>query len=144
MPPAWTSTASRPPAIQRVEVLLDGASSLYGSDAIGGVINFITRRDYQGAEVNVSYGDTTEGGGGKRTASLAGGFGDYGRDGFNVFGVLDLQQTNRLNANQRQFITDLNIPGRLPDLLSSATFPATGGSDQRDMLIADGFSTNGR
>jgi iron complex outermembrane receptor protein len=49
-------------AIQRVEVLLDGASSLYGSDAIGGVINFITRRDYQGAEVNVSAGDTTEGG----------------------------------------------------------------------------------
>ncbi|MFX8242831.1 TonB-dependent receptor plug domain-containing protein, partial [Acinetobacter baumannii] len=32
-------------AIQRVEILLDGASSLYGSDAIGGVINFITRRD---------------------------------------------------------------------------------------------------
>jgi iron complex outermembrane receptor protein len=110
-------------AIQRVEVLLDGASSLYGSDAIGGVINFITRRDYQGAEVNVSYGDTTEGGGGKRTASLAGGFGDYGRDGFNVFGVVDLQRTNRLNASQRQFITDLNIPERLPDLLSSATFP---------------------
>jgi len=128
-----------------VEVLLDGASSLYGSDAIGGVINFITRRDYQGAEVNVSYGDTTEGGGGKRTASLAGGFGDYGRDGFNVFGVVDLQRTNRLNASQRQFITDLKIPERLPDLLSSATFPGNIrlSSDQRDMLIADGYSSNG-
>ncbi|KAB0579339.1 TonB-dependent receptor [Ideonella dechloratans] len=132
-------------AIDRVEVLLDGASSLYGSDAIGGVINFITRRDYQGAEVNVSYGDTTEGGGGKRTASLAGGFGDYGRDGFNVFGVVDLQRTNRLNASQRQFITDLKIPERLPDLLSSATFPGNIrlSSDQRDMLIADGYSSNG-
>jgi iron complex outermembrane receptor protein len=77
-------------------------------------------------------------------ASLAGGFGDYGRDGFNVFGVLDLQH-HRLNASQRQFITDLNIPERLPDLLSSATFPGNIrlSSDQRDMLIADGYSSNG-
>ena len=35
-------------AIQRVEVLLDGASAIYGTDAIGGVVNFITRKDYQG------------------------------------------------------------------------------------------------
>lgn len=133
-------------AIQRVEVLLDGASSLYGSDAIGGVINFITRRDYQGGEVNVSAGDTTEGGAGKRTASLAGGFGDYGSDGFNVFAVLDVQQTDSLNANQRQFITDLDIPGRLPYLLSSATFPANLrlSADQRDLLSDSGFSTNGK
>ncbi|MCA6215486.1 TonB-dependent receptor [Ideonella sp. B7] len=137
-------------AIQRVEVLLDGASSLYGSDAIGGVINFITRRDYQGAEVNVSYGDTSEGGGGKKTASLAGGFGDYGLDGFNIFGVVDLQKTQSLNASQRRFIKDLNIPGRLPDLLSSAGFPANirldreDGQTQFDTLVAEGFSTNGK
>ena len=133
-------------AIQRVEVLLDGASALYGSDAIGGVINFITRKDYQGIEFNAGIGGTREGGAGKRNASLAGGFGDIARDGFNVFGVLDLQRTDALNASQRRFISDLKIPERLPDLLSSASFPGNMrlSSSQRDRLIADGFSANGK
>ncbi|MGM9515628.1 TonB-dependent receptor [Roseateles sp. DB2] len=133
-------------AIDRVEILLDGASALYGSDAIGGVINFITRKDYQGIELNASAGNTSEGGGGKRTASLAGGLGDLTRDGFNLFAVLDLQKTSTLNASQRQFISDLKIPETLPDLLSSASFPGNirlSGS-QLDTLIADGFSTNGK
>ncbi|MBN8489407.1 MAG: TonB-dependent receptor [Burkholderiales bacterium] len=132
-------------AIERVEVLLDGASALYGSDAIGGVLNFITRRDYQGLEINASVGATTEGGAGKRSASLAGGVGDFGRDGFNVFGVLDLQTTSRLDASQRRFIDDLKIPERLPHLLSSAPWPAnlrlTG--LQRDHLADRGFTVGG-
>src|SRR6478735_8710308 len=45
-------------AIERVEVLTDGASAIYGTDAIGGVINFILRRDFTGAEVSVYYGDS--------------------------------------------------------------------------------------
>ena len=44
-------------ALQRVEVLADGASAIYGSDAVAGVINFITRRNYEGAETDVEYGD---------------------------------------------------------------------------------------
>lgn len=48
-------------ALDRVEVMPDGASALYGSDAVGGVVNFITRRDYQGAETRVRYGSVTEG-----------------------------------------------------------------------------------
>ena len=133
-------------AIQRVEVLLDGASAIYGSDAIGGVINFITRKDYRGIEVNASAGDSREGGGGKRSASLAGGVGDLSRNGFNLFGVLDLQKTSSLNASQRKFIQELDIPGRLPDLLSSAGFPGNMrlSSSQRDALITDGFSANGK
>src|SRR6202049_3204774 len=43
-------------AIERVEVLKDGASAIYGSDAIGGVINFIMRQDFRGAEATLSYG----------------------------------------------------------------------------------------
>jgi iron complex outermembrane receptor protein len=43
-------------AIQRVEVLADGASSVYGSDAVAGVVNFITRRTFDGFESNVQYG----------------------------------------------------------------------------------------
>ena len=133
-------------AIQRVEVLLDGASSLYGSDAIGGVINFITRKDFRGVDLNVLAGNTSEGGANKRSATLAGGWGDYGRDGFNLMGVLDLQSTSTLNANQRKFIKALDIPGRLPDQLSSYSFPGNIrlSSSQRDVLIDEGFSTNGK
>jgi|CZQE01.1.fsa_nt_gi iron complex outermembrane receptor protein len=43
-------------AVERVEVLADGASSVYGSDAVAGVVNFITRRTYDGLEVNARYG----------------------------------------------------------------------------------------
>ncbi|MFN3859869.1 MAG: TonB-dependent receptor [Roseateles sp.] len=133
-------------AIQRVEVLLDGASSLYGSDAIGGVINFITRKDFAGVDLNLLAGSTREGGGGKRVATLAGGFGDFGRDGFNLMAVLDVQKTSSLNAAQRKFIQELDIPGRLPDLLSSATFPGNIrlSRSQFDTLADEGYSSNGR
>ena len=50
-------------AIKRVEVLRDGASSQYGSDAIAGVINFVLRDDAEGAEVVANYGSTIEGDG---------------------------------------------------------------------------------
>ena len=134
-------------AIDRVEVLLDGASSLYGSDAIGGVINFITRKDFTGIEISATVGNTTEGGGGnKRGVTLAGGLGDLNRDGFNVMGVADLQKTTRLNALRRGFISDLKIPERLPDLLSSATFPANLvlSRSQRDTLRdVDKWKPNG-
>lgn len=46
--------------IARVEVLKEGAGAIYGSDAIGGVVNFITRKDVQGLEVQANYGQTTE------------------------------------------------------------------------------------
>ena len=49
-------------AIERVEVLTDGASAVYGSDAVGGVMNFILRKDYRGAESNVRYENSSSGG----------------------------------------------------------------------------------
>jgi len=48
-------------AVARVEVLMDGASAIYGSDAVGGVVNFIMRDDYQGAETQAAFGSVTEG-----------------------------------------------------------------------------------
>lgn len=111
-------------AISRVEVLLDGASARYGTDAIGGVINFITRSDYQGGELNLYGSATQEGGAGKASASIAAGFGDMASQGFNFFGVLDIQRSEALRTSQRQFIDDLKIPERLPHLLSGYTSPA--------------------
>lgn len=48
-------------AIARVEILTDGASALYGSDAVGGVVNFILRKDFEGAETRLRYGRVTDG-----------------------------------------------------------------------------------
>lgn len=48
-------------AIDRIEVLKDGASAIYGSDAIAGVVNFITRTDYDGLSLDAGYGQATEG-----------------------------------------------------------------------------------
>ncbi len=45
-------------AIERIEVLATGASAIYGADAVAGVINYILKKDYQGAEFNVSYGNS--------------------------------------------------------------------------------------
>jgi len=133
-------------ALERVEVLLDGASALYGTDAIGGVINFITRKDYQGLELNVYGGKTNEGGAGKRTASISVGKGELERDGYNVFAVADFQRTNALNTSQRSFIPGLQVEQRLGHLLSGYTSPANIRltSNQRDHLQELGFTINGQ
>ena len=133
-------------ALERVEVLLDGASALYGTDAIGGVINFITRKDFQGLEANVYVGTTDEGGAGKRTASLSAGKGVLERDGYNVFAVADFQRANPLNTSQRSFIPGLQVEQRLGHLLSSYTSPANIRltSAQRDRLQEIGFTLNGQ
>jgi iron complex outermembrane recepter protein len=111
-------------AIQRVEVLKDGASAIYGTDAMGGVINFITRKDYQGADFSVYALSTQEGGAGKKTLSVSGGYGDLNRDRFNVFAAIDVQKLDELNSSQRKFIQEYDLPGRLAPQLSSNTFPA--------------------
>ena len=133
-------------ALERVEVLLDGASALYGTDAIGGVINFITRKDFQGLEANVYVGTTDEGGAGKRTASISAGRGVLERDGYNVFAVADFQRTNSLSTSQRSFIPGLQVEQRLGHLLSGYTSPANIRltSAQRDHLQETGFLINGQ
>src|SRR5687768_4797559 len=88
-------------AVERVEVLKDGASAIYGTDAIGGVINFILRRDYTGAEVT-AYGTRTEGGGGNtRRYSATVGFGDINKQRFNILLAADYQKDTPLKADQR-------------------------------------------
>jgi iron complex outermembrane receptor protein len=133
-------------ALERVEVLLDGASALYGTDAIGGVVNFITRKDFQGLELNTYASKTREGGAGKRTASIAAGKGDLERDGFNVFAVADFQRTGALGTAQRSFIPGLRVEQRLGHLLSGYTSPANIRltSAQRDHLQDIGFTIGGR
>ncbi|MBC7917048.1 MAG: TonB-dependent receptor [Rhodoferax sp.] len=128
-------------AIQRVEVLKDGASAIYGTDAIGGVINFITRKDYQGFDASASMSDTQKGGASKRTASVSAGFGDLSTNGFNVFGVVDVQKLGALRSTQRDWIAERALATTLPALMSSNTYPANVdiNSSQRAKLIAAGL-----
>jgi iron complex outermembrane receptor protein len=127
-------------AIQEVQVLLDGASAIYGTDAIGGVINFITRKDYQAGELSAYVGVAQHGGAGKREVSISKGVGDLTRDGFNAFAVMSVQQTDALRSSQRPFVASYDIPDRLGFLLSSRTFPANLrlSWDQIDALNASG------
>ena len=77
-------------AVDRIEVLKVGGSAIYGSDAIAGVINIITRSSYEGLEVGASSQASLQNGQfGQRTASLTGGIGNYDRDGYNLFGTVE-------------------------------------------------------
>lgn len=91
-------------AIERVEVLKDGASSLYGTDAVGGVINFILRRDFRGLEGQV-FSDTTQAGGGNlKRARLVGGTGNLDKDGYNLLASIAVSDVQALRGDQRSFV----------------------------------------
>lgn len=60
--------------VERIEILLDGASAIYGSDAVGGVVNIITRRDYAGIELDLNYGRPHKSGYDEYRASITTGF----------------------------------------------------------------------
>lgn len=111
-------------AIDRVEVLKDGASAVYGTDAISGVINFITRREYTGVDLSAYTSNTQDGGAGKTIFTASGGFGDINKDRFNVFGVLDYQDNKTLRSGQRDWIKGSYQPDINLDVASSNTYPA--------------------
>jgi iron complex outermembrane recepter protein len=71
-------------AIERIEVVKTGAVSQYGSDAISGVVNIITRKNYSGFEATAAYGDATRGGEPTRRIGVLGGVGDLDNDRYNV------------------------------------------------------------
>ena len=79
-------------AIERIDVLKDGASAIYGSDAMAGVINIILRKDYRGAEATYSYWTKPDSWGDYQAQQLSGaiGFGDLARDRYNVIIAADI------------------------------------------------------
>lgn len=93
-------------AIERVEIYKDGASAVYGSDAIGGVINFITKRNYRGAEGAINISANDDGKFGRKRANATTGFGDYEADGYNVFFGVDYSFRDRV---ARADVTDIEF-----------------------------------
>lgn len=105
-------------AIERVEILKDGASAIYGADAVSGVINFITKTDYQGLELTASYGTTSRSDGTEKRAGLAFGFGDLNKDRYNLLVGLDVFKRDPIYRKDR-------------DLTDSVDFRDLGAGDRR-------------
>ena len=90
-------------SIDHVEVLKDGASGVYGSDAIGGVINFITRNNYQGVELNGYLSASRYGGGQTKKASILAGWGDFDTDRYNFTVSADVSKDDAIFGRQREY-----------------------------------------
>lgn len=127
-----------PSAVERIEVLTDGASAVYGADAIGGVINIITRKDFQGAELTLQYGNPFRSDAAERSASL---FAGYARARHGGSITVNVTNRNSFGNDQRPYT-------------ATSDHSASGGRDGRDFfsggeagyLIADnllpGLSTS--
>lgn len=113
-------------AIERVEVLRDGASAVYGTDAVGGVINFITRSDYRGAELTLRYATPegfSDGAGSENGFSASLGFGDLGKDRWNLLVSGGMQYNKRLKAIDQKLYDRYTLVDGALDPTSFRGFP---------------------
>jgi iron complex outermembrane receptor protein len=90
-------------AIERIEVLKDGASSIYGSDAIAGVVNIILKPSFQGVEGTAEIGNSQHGGGFHKHASLVGGYGDLNTDHYNAYFSAEWEQDQAIPLKDRSY-----------------------------------------
>ncbi|MBD8880834.1 TonB-dependent receptor [Rhodanobacter sp. 7MK24] len=103
-------------AVDRIEIVKTGAVSQYGSDAIAGVVNIITKKDFQGLQLGGSLGGAQHGGQGMTNFSLLGGIGDLNVDRFNVTAALDVYHASGVTLAQRGMTSNENyaeLPGGL-------------------------------
>ncbi|MBD8529059.1 MULTISPECIES: TonB-dependent receptor [unclassified Massilia] len=118
-------------AVERVEILTDGASALYGSDAIAGVINFVLKRNQQGAEIEANYSTPTSNrAGDSKYVAATYGFGDLDTQGFNVLLSYRHDDQSQVRATDRDFAKTAYLPfeyggkNYIYDRTSAATIPA--------------------
>lgn len=90
-------------ALKRVEVVTDGASALYGSDAVAGVVNFIVRSDYAGEEISTRLGVATQGGGFEQTYNVLAG---RTWSGGNILGGIEYLHQDPVLASDRRVTAD--------------------------------------
>lgn len=128
-------------AVERIEVLKDGASSIYGADAIAGVVNIILKSTYQGSEFTAELGNSRQGGGFEKRATGMLGMGDLQSQGHNAYVDFTYEKDNPIRVSQRGFpyntpdlssIGDANLIGGQPALNSGSIYgsaaPATLGT----------------
>lgn len=115
-------------AIDRIEVLKDGASAIYGADAVGGVVNVLLRKNYTGASIGGTIGAAGKGDGGNTRVYGTAGFGDIDKDKFNVFFSLEASSQKNILAKDRGFIGQ-------SDLRSLDYFDTTNGAPRPYFLL---------
>jgi iron complex outermembrane recepter protein len=88
-------------SIERIEVLKDGASAIYGSDAIAGVVNVILKKQYVGGSINADVGTSGKNDGQTYGVSGTWGFGDLDKDGHNFFISGEVRKQNQIRYSDR-------------------------------------------
>ncbi|WP_144151543.1 TonB-dependent receptor [Paraburkholderia sp. BCC1885] len=99
-------------AIDRIEVVKTGAVSQYGSDAIAGVVNIITKHDFQGLQLDGGYGASTDGGAGTTKFSVLAGFGNLASDGYNITATASVYKDNGFTLADRDTTENQDFTGR--------------------------------
>ena len=117
-------------AVQRVEIVTDGASAIYGADAVAGVVNMILRRNYDGAEISVRGGAATQGGMTERTVSVL-----AGKSGYKSYFLADIEysKTDGITTADREFTSAATT-------LSSLVRPTT----RNSLFLSGGHSFSDR
>jgi iron complex outermembrane receptor protein len=124
-------------AIDSIEILKAGASSLYGSDAVAGVVNIKLKKNFQGTRFATEAGNTQHGGGKTQRASLSSGIGDLDNDGYNAFVTAEWRHQGAIKvADRSSFDWDnrdwrgrggnnltLGVPTSLNSRLTAASSP---------------------
>ena len=117
--------------VDRVEVLKDGASAIYGSDAIAGVVNVILKHDFQGLQLDGDFGGSYKGDGLTQRASALWGTGDLKQDGHNVYVSVEYRHSASISQSNRG------------SYLSNLDLTAYGGPDRRGGVVQQAFPNNG-
>ncbi len=127
-------------ALDRIEIVTDGSSAIYGSDAVGGVANFILRKDFAGVETSAHVGTSTRGGATDQQYSAVGG---VNWDGGNVVGGGEYFGQDALYSDQRNFSSAAQDPTTLLPRQTKASGFVAAHQDigDRVSLFADGFYT---
>lgn len=97
-------------AVQRIEVVSDGASALYGSDAVAGVVNILLKKRYQGVELGVRVGGATQGGGSQQTYTMLAG---TSKADWYALANLEYAKQDAITAGERQFTKDVTADSTL-------------------------------
>ncbi|WP_260800336.1 TonB-dependent receptor [Chromobacterium vaccinii] len=121
--------------IDRVEVVRDGASAIYGTDAIGGVINFITKKAAQGLSIGGSYVEPQRSGGKEKQVSVSYGYGNLAKDGYNIYGAFDYHKIDPIFAKDRDFATNITQYTKL----SPNSFPANYQNAAGSAVVASSY-----
>lgn len=103
-------------AVERIEILKDGASAIYGSDAVAGVVNVILRQQFTGFTATGTVGTNYNGEGNQWKAAITAGIGDLTKDRYNAFVTVDYQKQDGVPMNTgRQYVgtNDLRFMGKL-------------------------------